>query len=395
MNVAIVTSGILPLPPVKGGAVENLVKFYLDYNETQNTDINFTVYSVYDKLVSNTDLFKYKKTKFAYINTGTFISRVKKLLFRLINRNLYYHHSWEFFISEVSHKIRNKKFDVVVVENRPGFVFWLSKCTDAKLILHLHNDMLNKDTIRASEILNLYTKILTVSKYIKERVDTIMLTDKVQVAYNGIDLEMFKNPFRPEITRKNFNLSEDDFVVVYTGRIEPVKGVKELLKAFSLLFDYKKIKLLIIGGGNGNKNDGDFFLEMKELASLMPEKVVFAGFQSYEDIPSILNLCDIVIVPSIWEDPFPTTVLESLAAGLPLIVTRSGGIPEAVDEKCAIILEINSELVYSLAESILLLYKNVDIRIKMSESAKEESMFFEKDKYALILIDKIRSLFFF
>jgi len=242
MNIAIVTSGLLPVPPVKGGAVENLVKFYLDYNEIQNTDIQFTVYSVSDKSVSNTYLLKYKKAKFVFINTGNFILRIKRLLFRFTNRNLYYHYSWEFFISEVSHKIRNKKIDVVVVENRPGFVLRLSKCTNAKMILHLHNDMLNKDVKDAFEILKLYTKVFTVSNYIKERVDSIIPTDKVQVVYNGIDLEKFQNSFHSEINRKGFYLSEDDFVVVYTGRIESVKGVKELLEAFSLLSDYRKNK---------------------------------------------------------------------------------------------------------------------------------------------------------
>ncbi len=387
MNIAIITSGILPVPPVKGGAVENLVKFYLDYNEIQDTNIQFTVYSVNDKAISNNQLLKYRKTKFVFINTDTLISKIKKLLFRYTNRNLYYHHSWEFFISEVAQKIKRNKFDVVVVENRPGFALRLTKYTDAKLILHLHNDMLNKDTLGATEILNLYTKILTVSKYIKERVDTIMLTNKVQVAYNGIDLEMFKKPFRPEITRKNFNLSEDDFIVVYTGRIEPVKGVKELLDAFSLLSDYKKIKLLIIGGGNGNINDGDFFLEMKELASLMPENIVFAGFQSYEDIPSILNLCDIAVVPSIWEDPFPITVLESLAAGLPLIVTRSGGIPEAVNQDCAIILEKDNDLPLGLSNAIMSVYCDQGKKNKMSESALNHSFLFGKERYALSFFD--------
>ncbi|MBP1593912.1 MAG: ytcC [Bacteroidetes bacterium] len=362
MNVAIVTSGILPVPPVKGGAVENLVKFYLDYNEVQNVDIQFTVYSVYDKLVPNTDLLKYKKTKFVFINTSIFISKLRKLLFRFTSRNLYYHHSWEFFISEVAHRVKEEKFDVIIVENRPGFALRLSKSTDAKLILHLHNDMLNIDSKDASEIFSLYTKVLTVSRYIKERVDTIMPT------------------------RKNFHLSEDDFVVVYTGRIEAVKGVKELLKAFSLLANYKEIKLLIVGGGNGNINEGEFFLEMAELASSMPEQVFFTGFQSYDKIPLILSLCDIAVVPSIWEDPFPTTVLESLAAGLPLIVTRSGGIPEAVNENNAIVLDRNVNLVTNLANSIVELYLNKDKRTLMSVHAKECSRLFDKDIYAKKLL---------
>ncbi|WP_321519199.1 glycosyltransferase family 4 protein [uncultured Bacteroides sp.] len=386
MNVAIVTSGILPVPPVKGGAVENLVKFYLDYNEMQNTDVEFTVYSVFDEGFSNNTYQEYKKTTFVFINTHTFFSKIRQLLFKYTKRNLYYHHSWEYFVSEVSNKIKHERFDAIVVENRPGFVLRLSKCSDAKLMLHLHNDMLNKDTKDASEILKLYTKVLTVSNYIKERVDTIMSTDKVQVVYNGIDLEKFKSPFHSEINRKNFHLSEDDFVVVYTGRIESVKGVKELLEAFSLLSDYEKIKLLIVGGGNGNINEGEFFSEMNELAFSMPEKVVFTGFQPYEKIPSILSFCDLAVVPSIWEDPFPTTVLESLAAGLPLIVTRSGGIPEAVNEECAIFVNIDNNLPLNLSNAILSIYSDNNKKNRMSEYAVKHSILFSKEKYALAIL---------
>ena len=67
MKIAIVTSGILPVPPVKGGAVENLVKFYLDYNETQAEDIQITVYSVSDSTIGKTDLLKYEKIKFHFL----------------------------------------------------------------------------------------------------------------------------------------------------------------------------------------------------------------------------------------------------------------------------------------------------------------------------------------
>ncbi len=391
MKVAIVTSGILPVPPVKGGAVENLVKFYLDFNEINNTDIQLTVYSISDKYLCNSTSQEYKKTKFVFINTQTFVSKIKQLIFKYTKRDLYYHHSWEYFVSEVSKKIRHKEFDAIIVENRPGFVFSLSKCSNAKLILHLHNDVLNKDIKFASEILKSYTKVLTVSKYIKERVDTIMLTDKVQVVYNGIDLEKFINPSHSEINRKYFHLSEDDFVVVYTGRIEPVKGVKELLEAFSLLSDYEKIKLLIVGGGNGNLDEGGFFLEMKKIARFMSDKVVFTGFKSYKDIPSILSFCDIAVIPSICEDALTMTSLEHMAVGLPLVVTRSGGIPEAVDEECAIIVDKDNELPSNLAEAILSLYKDEDKRLRMSEHAKGRSALFGKEKYAAKFFKTIES----
>ncbi|WP_321480091.1 glycosyltransferase family 4 protein [uncultured Bacteroides sp.] len=392
MKVAIVTSGILPVPPIKGGAVENLVKFYLDYNEIRSGDIQFTVFSVYDNNISSKSLQEYKKTKFVFIKTHTYISKLRQFLLKWTKRNLYYHHSWEYFALKVSDRIRKDNFDVVVVENRPGFIFSLSNCSEAIFILHLHNDMLNRDTLFSSEILNSYASVLVVSKYIKQRVNSILPTDKVHVLYNGIELENFREVHKSDITRKNFNLSEDDFVVVYTGRIEAVKGIKELLDAFSYLINYEKIKLLIVGGGNRNIDESDFFLEMKNLSSSMLGKINFIGFQSYENIPAILNLCDIAVVPSIWEEPLSLTSLEDMATGLPLVVTRSGGIPEIVNEKCAIMIEKDDALSLNISKAILDLYHNEDKRRSMSEQAKIRSALFSKEKYALSFLEYIEQM---
>jgi Glycosyltransferase len=151
--------------------------------------------------------------------------------------------------------------------------------------------------------------------------------------------------------------------------------------SFSLLVDYEKVKLLIVGGGNGNINEGDFFSEMNELASLMPEKVIFTGFQSYDKVPAILHLCDIAVVPSIWEEPLSLTSLESMAVGLPLVVTRSGGLPEAVDDKCAIILDNDFHLAQNIAKNILVLYNDQKLKEEMSKHARERSALFSKEKY--------------
>ncbi|SHF41408.1 spore coat protein SA [Bacteroides luti] len=382
MKIAVVTPGILPVPSVKGGAVETLIDYILEYNECfLNHEI--IVYGIDDNKLSDFNFSNFKKTRFHLFNQQSVIYRLKRKLYSYFNYNYYYNSFLDYFAVAIRKEISCLQFDVVVVENRPGFILPLSLCTNAKVVLHLHNDTLDKEAKDAKKILDKCAKIFTVSNYIKSKVDTIMPTDKVQIVYNGIDIEKFRNPSLLEINRSNFGLKDDDFVVVYAGRIEPIKGIKELIEAFLLLSDYEKIKLLIVGGGNGNNDESEFISEMHKLALSIPEKVIFTGFQSYGKIPSILSLCNMGVIPSICEDAFPLSCIENMTIGLPLVVTKSGGIPDAVDEECAIIVEKDSDLVSNLATAILELYIDEDRRLKMSTHAKERSKLFSKEKYAL------------
>ncbi len=141
----------------------------------------------------------------------------------------------------------------MISENRPGFVLPLRKTYHGKLFLHLHYDNLYKGAKLAEEVVSACTGVLAVSSYIKQRVCTLDSSiDKVNVVYNGIDLEKFRNISDQSVSRTQFRLKEEDFVIVYTGRIEPIKGIKELLEAFFRHKDFPDIKLLIVGSASVN-----------------------------------------------------------------------------------------------------------------------------------------------
>jgi glycosyltransferase involved in cell wall biosynthesis len=81
-----------------------------------------------------------------------------------------------------------------------------------------------------------------------------------------------------------------------------------------------------------------------------------------------------------WEEPFGLTIVEALASGLPLITTRSGGIPE-ICEGTAIIIDRNT-IINNLAKAILFLYEHPEERKKMSIASIERAKQFDKDVYA-------------
>ena len=178
--------------------------------------------------------------------------------------------------------------------------------------------------------------------------------------------------------------SDDDFVMIYSGRINKEKGVSELIDAMLLLKDYPKIKLMIIGGsffGNTNHED-EFICSLKEKSKKIENKIVFTGFIPYNRMPDYLQIAEIAVLPSIWDDPFPTTELEAQAMGLPIITTVRGGIPEEVSERNAILLETDEHFVDNLAAAILDLYEHPEKREKMSLAGLERAKLFDKDTFA-------------
>jgi glycosyltransferase involved in cell wall biosynthesis len=97
-------------------------------------------------------------------------------------------------------------------------------------------------------------------------------------------------------------------------------------------------------------------------------------------VPEYLQLADISVLPSMWEEPFGLTIVEAMAVGLPLITTRSGGIPE-ICEGVAVIVERNN-IVKNLADAILYLYQDAEKRKRMASASLERAKLFDKKTYA-------------
>ena len=125
----------------------------------------------------------------------------------------------------------------------------------------------------------------------------------------------------------------------------------------------------------------DFDYELEELAKDVQDRIKFTGYIENNELYKIHNISDIAVVPSMWEELFGLVVVEAMSSGLPLIVTKSGGIPEIVDEECAFILEKDESLINNLAEKIDYLVENPEIREKMGLHGKENSKKFGMEHY--------------
>ena len=93
-------------------------------------------------------------------------------------------------------------------------------------------------------------------------------------------------------------------------------------------------------------------------------------------MPIIYNMVDYGIVPSIWEEPFALTVVEHLASGHPVIITKSGAMPELVNNSCALIAD-KDEIVNNLKEDMIII-QNMKFR---SNDCVKAALKFSKENY--------------
>ena len=384
MRIAILTSGILPVPAVNGGAVENHIDFYLKYNNEHHLH-DMTVFSVWDEKIVGLPALESEVNHYHYINTKSKWAKICKNIYERIHGDGYYHRTIEYFFRKAWKQLKKEHYDIILLDNRPGYAVNINVPDNTKLFVYLHNDLLNNQTKGYQEIYDKSSRILTVSNYISNCVRTINPNDnKCYTILNGIELNAFSPNIETTIFRNQLGLSDDDFVMVFSGRITKEKGVSELIDAMILLDNYSNIKLLIIGSpffGN-TENEDDFVRELKLKAESIKERIIFTGFIPYSDMPQYLKLSDIAVIPSLWDDPCPNTVLEAQAMGLPIITTRRGGIPEEVTDKNAILLSTDEHFVDNLTSSIVDLYQHLDKRIQMSKASIENSKYYNHHRYA-------------
>ena len=148
---------------------------------------------------------------------------------------------------------------------------------------------------------------------------------KFKVLYNCLDYHRYQNAKPAYQVRGELGLAPDLPVVGLVARLDHwAKGHRELFQAMALLKERYPMQALIVGGGRREA-------EMRDLAASLnlTQVVHFLGYR--EDIPDLLAAMDIFTLPSYGEG-VSLAMLEAMAAGLPIIVSRVGGLPEIVQD---------------------------------------------------------------
>jgi spore coat protein SA len=251
--------------------------------------------------------------------------------------------------------------DVVYVHNKPvcaAALATVSRLRGFSLVLHMHNSLLLR-TSRIQRFVMHRTPISFCSRFLLNEFRSFWKDHDglTTVVYNGADDARF------HVSNRNANPQP---VVVFTGRLVHYKGVHILLQAMKILRERGVNLVCNIAGGArfGSDRDTPYVRMLRKLA---PPNVAFLGYQAGEDLAAVLRGADIFCCPSIWNDPFPLSVVEAMACGLPVVASCTGGIPEALAHGGGILVPPGDPEM--LANQLELLAKNSTLRDRMGEEA--------------------------
>lgn len=388
-KIALIMPPELPVPSVMGGAVEELVTILIEQNEIEKK-AEFIVFSVENKEAEERAK-QYKYTKVIYIPAASFsdrlINRVLRYLGKVYKKKTlldvaHYRKAYEY--------LKNENVDAIVAEGGMYHEFrrFAEEFGEEKLYLHIHHHLLCEPKID-----NIFGNVIGISEFARKEwmLTTTNQKTKSHVLYNCVNEEKFIKGISAssrENIRSSFGFTNDDYVVLYCGRILEVKGVRELLLAINEIED-SHIKLLIIGNVDFALNTSTPYMEeIKKLVEKAGERVKFTGYIQNAELYKYYQASDIQVIPSLWEEAAGLVAIEGMLSKLPLIVTKSGGLIEYAPEDVAVWVERNG-IVENLKSNIVELVHDKDKMDRMKKASIKQAQNFSKkmfyDKFIQIM----------
>ncbi len=225
-------------------------------------------------------------------------------------------------------------------------------------------------------------RIVAVGEAVKQALITNegLKPDRIQVIYNGVDLTPYQTPIDRNSVRAEIGVGEDDYVVVQVARLVSIKDHLTGLRAMKSIREKRgDVKLVIVGDGPERERIEQFIAEHS-----LADQVRLLGERS--DVPRLLMSGDLFLLTSLNEG-IPLTIIEAMAAGLPVVSTKAGGVGEVVKhEQTGLLAEVGAS--DELASHILRLTDDA-IRSELSSRAKEQSLSFSESQ----MLDQYVNLF--
>lgn len=212
-------------------------------------------------------------------------------------------------------------------------------------------------------------KIICVSDTIKKiTAEGIKDKSKLVTVHSGIDLDKF-SPAKG-ILRKELGIEENIFLIGNTSALAEHKDYFTFLDtAAEVLKKENNIQFVIIGDGPLKEKVHTYHQKLG-----LGNKVFFTGYRT--DVPQILKELDLFLITSKTEG-LGTSIIDAFAAGVPVVGTAAGGIPELIeDNNTGLLCEVKS--VECLVQAVLKIYKNQELKKKLIKGAKEKVKAFSK-----------------
>lgn len=331
MDITILHHGELPIPPVLGGAVEQIIyETVLGLASPQ-----ISVVSQWHEALGGVELPADVAGRIHYANPRPGTVRLDRGIGRrqpaeLQLRRLRYLHGAVPLLSQLGSP-------VIQVENRPEFVPRLrDHFADRCLVLSMHNEP-DLPAVLLERALDSSDHLVFVSRYLADRFAARRpdCRSRSTVIHNAVDVGVWhpdlRNAPQTRSLRERYGLREGR-TILFVGRISPEKGIDRLLDAFALVHHFlPDTRLVVVGSPMFDAvREDDYSRWIKARASGLADAVVFTGYVEPALIPHYFAAADLTVVPSLWGEPFGKVVIESMAVGVPVIGSRRGAIPEII-----------------------------------------------------------------
>jgi glycosyltransferase involved in cell wall biosynthesis len=316
--------------------------------------------------------------------------------------------AWLFraFGRQVAEDLQRQPCDVIQVQHSAQYLEVLRAFNpNAKIVLQLHAEWFSQNRPEILEQRLRYVDLVTaVSDYITEKTrrQFPMIAGRCQTISNAIDAAEFARERRCDLAPRR------EKRILYAGAVSPHKGLHVLLDAFSIVEQqYPEVRMDVVGSQSNYPLAENFELRDRELIesvyrfytydwipklkaklSLAPpeagsylahlkqrlslkasKKVAFRGFVPRPELINFYYNADIFAFAPIWDEGFGIPPVEAMAAGVPVVATRSGAVPEMVrDQETGLLVRKNDP--DALAASILKLLCDDDMREKMGRAAR-------------------------
>ena len=393
-RLAIITSGFLPVPASKGGAVENLIDIIIGKNEKHN-EFTPVVFSIYDEEAISMSK-KYKNSKFIFIKTRTIVKLMDKIMFFIADKILHKTNSRSYryifqrlsYFRKCSTYLKKNDYDKVLLENHPSMYYTLKwknnyKKYEGRYYYHCHNEF--PSCYGMKDIMEKTKKFISVSKFRNNNIKEYLKFDdkKFEVLYNCCSDDILQKASKEDIKniKNKYRIQDDEHVIMFIGRVVNDKGILELIKACKLIKDIK-YKLIIVGSAlNANNVLTEYETKVKKEIDESNRNILMTSFVNHSDLYKYYAVADVIAIPSLIDDSAPLSLIEAMATEKAIVATNCGGIPEYADNGCAMCIDLEKNFVENLSTSLSNILKDKEQKKRMERKSKEKSKQYSEEKY--------------
>lgn len=227
--------------------------------------------------------------------------------------------------------------------------------------------------------------VIAPSSGLREVLHGLGVESPIEVIPNGVDLAPFQAGLQP-VSRADFGFSDEDVILTYTGRLGPEKNLAFLLRAFAgTARAYENVGLLMIGDGPERDN-------LEDLVRIMgiADRVHFTGMVAYEEIPRYLSAADAFTTASVTE-VHPLSVIEAMAAGLPVLGINSPGVSDTVEDGVSGLIAQQEDLAEFTAKMVRLV-TDQEVRRKMRLHAIQAAGAYAIERTTNLILEQYQRL---